>query len=97
MVLTPTDQIQPDGVIHVVGISHNLELSPEEEQVRLPYARNGKQFSTKLEGRSAVICRWVIKVDANECDIGQGNVPQAQVQEVIRKVRELNCLPPGMT
>jgi mRNA-degrading endonuclease toxin of MazEF toxin-antitoxin module len=41
VIVTPTEEIQPDGMVRVVAISTQFEAAPPEVQVELPWDRRG--------------------------------------------------------
>ncbi|MDY3552718.1 type II toxin-antitoxin system PemK/MazF family toxin [Gemmata sp. JC717] len=55
VVLTPTAEIEPGGEIVVAALSTQLDQSPADVSVELPWHRDGHP-RTKLNRRAVVVC-----------------------------------------
>jgi mRNA-degrading endonuclease toxin of MazEF toxin-antitoxin module len=90
VIITPTDEIQPDGEIRVVGVSTKKNLAPREVQVDLPYQRDGKG-RTGLSQPCSAVCTWLHKIRPEQVRRAGGTVPGShmrQINEIIRGLAE---------
>ena len=61
VIVTPTEEIQPDADLLVVAISTQLQNAPPEATVELPWDRKGHP-KTGLKVRCVAVCTWLAKV-----------------------------------
>lgn len=90
VVLTPTAEIVAGGEVVVAALSSQIDQSPPEASVELPWHRDGHP-RTKLNRRNVVVCSWIVTVTAASIlpeDLG-GTVPFAQMARVLEIVRGL--------
>lgn len=90
VILTPTREIRADGEIVVASISSQVDQSPPDVSVELPWHRDGHP-RTKLDRRNVVVCKWLVTLSVASIqpdDIG-GIVPFAQMARVLEIVRLL--------
>jgi mRNA-degrading endonuclease toxin of MazEF toxin-antitoxin module len=85
VIVTPTDEIQPDGVVRVVGISTKFEEAPPAVQVELPWDPRGTA-KTQLRRPSWAVCTWVITVPVSNIIECRGIVPPRQLIEINQKL-----------
>jgi hypothetical protein len=84
--VTPDDEIRDDGEVWVVAISTQLDQSPAEVQVELPWHRRGHP-RTKLKERCAAICTWMEKVSVANIRGFAGVVPGRQLLEILTRIK----------
>jgi mRNA-degrading endonuclease toxin of MazEF toxin-antitoxin module len=90
VVLTPTAEIRADGEVVVAALSSQIDQSPADASVELPWQPNGHP-RTKLNKRNVVVCTWLVALPVGSIqpgDIG-GTVPFAQMARVLETVRSL--------
>jgi mRNA-degrading endonuclease toxin of MazEF toxin-antitoxin module len=90
VILTPTAEIRSDGEVVVAALSSQIDQSPADVSVEVPWHHNSHP-RTKLNKRNVVVCSWlatlpVASIQPN--DIG-GVVPFAQMARVLEIVRTL--------
>jgi mRNA-degrading endonuclease toxin of MazEF toxin-antitoxin module len=96
VILTPTAEIRADGDVVVAALSSQVDQSPPDVSVELPWHRDGHP-RTKLNRRNVVVCTWLVTLPVASIqpdDIG-GSVPFAQMARVLEIVRGLNHPPAG--
>jgi hypothetical protein len=91
VIVTATEEIQPDGEVWVVAISTQMDAAPAEEQVALPWHPQ-RHPRTGLTERSSAVCTWLRKVPLSSIRKYGGMVPGRQLIELMGKVDAL--LPP---
>ena len=94
VILTPTDEIRADGEIVVAAMSSQIDQSPPEVSVEVPWHRDGHP-RTKLNRRNVVVCTWLVTLPVTTIlpdDVG-GLVPFAQMARVLEIVRSLDSGP----
>jgi mRNA-degrading endonuclease toxin of MazEF toxin-antitoxin module len=60
VIVTPTEEIQPGSDVVVVAISTQVEMTPSEVAVELPWDRKGHP-KTGLKGRCVAVYSWLKK------------------------------------
>lgn len=90
VVLTPTAEIRPDGEVVVVALSSQVDQSPPEVSVEIPWHRDGHP-RTKLNRRNVAVCTWLVTIPATSigADDTGGTVPFAQMARILEIVRAL--------
>jgi mRNA-degrading endonuclease toxin of MazEF toxin-antitoxin module len=88
IILTATEDIQPDGVVQCVAISSQIDQAPVDAQVALPWHAQGHP-RTGLKERSAAVCTWLVQVPLASIDSYGGTVPAAPMLQILQKVAEL--------
>jgi mRNA-degrading endonuclease toxin of MazEF toxin-antitoxin module len=94
VILTPTAEIRADGEVVVAALSSQIDQSPSEVSVEVPWHRDGHP-RTKLNRRNVVVCTWLVTLVVTSIqpdDIG-GLVPFAQMARVLDIVRSLQDPP----
>ncbi len=94
VILTPTGEIRADGEIVVAAISSQVDQSPADLSVEVPWHRDGHS-RTKLNRRNVVVCTWRVTLPVASIkpdDIG-GLVPFAQMARVLEIVSSLEDPP----
>jgi mRNA-degrading endonuclease toxin of MazEF toxin-antitoxin module len=74
VVLTPTEDIRPDGVIAVAAVTGVVDEIPKGSAVPLPWDRRGHP-ETKLTKPCAVACHWTAAVPVSAVQSVRGFVP----------------------
>ncbi|AMV29549.1 PemK-like protein [Gemmata sp. SH-PL17] len=94
VVLTPTVEITAEGEIVVAAMSTQIDQSPPNVSVEVPWHRDGHP-RTKLNRRNVVVCSWLITVSVaaiSPGDVG-GVVPFAEMARILEIVRALRSAP----
>lgn len=88
VILTSTSEIRDDGEVVIAALSSQIDQSPPEVSVEVPWHRNGHP-RTKLNRRNVVVCNWLTTLSVAAIrpeDIG-GSVPfgpMARILEIVR-------------
>jgi mRNA-degrading endonuclease toxin of MazEF toxin-antitoxin module len=88
VILTPTDAIEPNGEVWVVGITTRFDLAPAEVQTELQYDPRGNCRSG-LRERSWAVSTWVAKVAVSAIEGYAGTIPGRQMAEIHQKIQGL--------
>ena len=86
VVVTPDEEIQADGEVWVVAISTQLDESPREAQVELPWDRRGHP-RTGLKERCSAVCTWMEKVAVANIKEHAGVVPGRQLLDILTRIK----------
>ena len=98
VVLTPTAEIRNDGEVVVAALSSQIDQSPPDVSVPVPWQPNGHP-KTKLNRQNVVVCTWLVTLPVASIqltDVG-GVVPFAQmarVLEIVRSLQNAGATPP---
>jgi hypothetical protein len=92
VIVTPTEDIRPDGTVWVVGITSRLDAAPTEVQVELPWDRRGHP-RTGLRERCAAVCTWLARVAMSDVQSEAGNVPGPLLARILSLVGNLPAAP----
>ncbi len=93
VVVSRREDIEKGEPILAVGITTELASSPAEHYVALPF---GPTARTGLKQKCAALCTWLIEIPAEKLDVGKGFVRPDLLEEIVRKLLELNSIPqPG--
>jgi mRNA-degrading endonuclease toxin of MazEF toxin-antitoxin module len=85
VIVTPTDEIEAEGDVRVVGISTKFEEAPPEVQVALPWDPRGAA-KTQLRKPSWAVCTWVLTVPVASILECRGMVPPGQLLEIVQRL-----------
>ncbi len=96
VIVTPTDEIRPDGDIVLVAITGSVNAAPAEMQVALPWHAQG-QVGTRLTKPSVAVCSWVFTSPVSKIQKYGGIVPDRQMLQILDKLNALPPLPPPET
>jgi len=88
VIVTATGDIKPDGTVVVVAVSSQVDASPPDVQVELPWA-NGGHPRTRLKERCAAVCTWLAEVPVSAIQRYGGTVPAAQMLRIIALLESL--------
>jgi mRNA-degrading endonuclease toxin of MazEF toxin-antitoxin module len=88
VIVTPTEEIRPDGEVVLVAITGTLNAAPPEMQVALPWQRQGRT-KTRLNKPSVAVCTWVFKRPVSSIQSYSGIVPDRQMLEILDKINAL--------
>lgn len=58
VIVTPTEEILPDGEVILVAITGSVNAAPAEAQVALPWHAQG-HTGTRLTKPSVAVCNWL--------------------------------------
>jgi hypothetical protein len=89
VIVTPDAEITDDGEVWVVAISTQLDESPTEVQVELPWERLGHP-RTRLQERCAAICTWMVKVKVASIQEFAGIIPGRQLLDILKRIKPLD-------
>ena len=92
VVLTPTAEIHADGEVVVAALSSQIDQSPPDVSVPVPWQPGGHP-RTKLNRRNVIVCNWLVTlpVAALQDDDIDGIVPFAEMARVLEIVRSLQA------
>jgi hypothetical protein len=93
VVISREADIKKGDSIQAVGITSELQSSPPDHYVPLPYGPNAK---TGLKQQSAALCTWLIDIAPDKLDIARGYIHPDLVDQIVRKVMELKSIPQAM-
>ena len=96
IIVTPTEEILPDGVVTLVGITGSLDAAPAEVQVALPWHRQG-QVGTGLTKPCVAVCTWLFTRPVSSIQESRGIVPDRQMLQILDKIKSLAPPPPPET
>jgi mRNA-degrading endonuclease toxin of MazEF toxin-antitoxin module len=85
VIITPTPDIQPDGIARAVAVSTRSDAAASEEVVVLPWDRRGVAV-TQLRAPCVAVCSWVAAVPLAAIERYGGMVPPAAMVEIVEKV-----------
>lgn len=88
VILTDADEATATGVVVVVGISNQLDQSPTEVQVELPWHNAGHPRTGPKE-RCAAVCTWLAEVPLADVQGYGGTVPASQLFRIVSLVESL--------
>lgn len=86
VIVTPDADIWDDGEVWLVAISTQLDASPAEVQVELPWDRRGHP-RTGLRERCAAVCTWMVKVNVADIQECAGIVPGRQLLDILSRIK----------
>ena len=89
IIITPTDDITPDGEVRVVAISTSLDAAPPEVQVALQFDPRGA-CRTGLREQCVAVCNWVVRIPVASIREYVGTVPGKTMYEIGEKVKRVN-------
>jgi hypothetical protein len=74
VIITPTDQIDPNSPLDVVAVTSQVPQSLPDDQVLLPWHRQGHP-RTGLNRRCAAVCSWMARIVPTDIQSVGGVVP----------------------
>jgi hypothetical protein len=92
VIVTPTDDIRPDGEVWVVGISTQIAAAPAEVQVELPWHAQ-KHPKTGLRERCAAVSTWLTRMPVSAIQSEAGSVPGPHLARILGLVGSLPAEP----
>ena len=92
VIVSATEAIQEGGQVWCVAVSSQLDEAPAEEQVELPWHRDGHP-RTQLRQRCAAVCSWLVPVSLDAIRQYAGTVPGRQLNQILQRVDPLPPLP----
>jgi mRNA-degrading endonuclease toxin of MazEF toxin-antitoxin module len=96
VIVSPDDDIRDDGEVWVVAISSQLDESPAEVQVALPWHPQGHP-RTKLKERCAAVCTWLVRIPVANIHSQGGLVPGREPLDIQRRIKPLDSPAEGST
>ena len=89
IVLTPTDEIDPQGNVSVMAISTSFPAPPPVGYVELPWHNDKRRVPTRLSQRSAAVVNWLCSLHPDEIDELAGDVPPRKMIEILEQLDRL--------
>jgi mRNA-degrading endonuclease toxin of MazEF toxin-antitoxin module len=89
VIVTPTEEIDPDGDVVLVAISGSVNAAPAEVQVALPWQTQG-HTGTRLNRPSVAVCTWVFTSPVSSIQSYGGIVPDRQLLQILDKLNALD-------
>jgi len=86
VIVTPDADIRVDGEVWVVAISSQRDEAPAEDQVELPWHRDGHP-RTGLKEWCAAVCTWMEKVSVANIKGYAGTVPGRQLLDIETRIK----------
>jgi len=86
VIVTSDADIRPDGEVWVVAISTELDQSPPEDQVALPWDAR-KHPRTGLTKRCAAVCTWMAKVNVASIQNIVGKVSGRPLLDILTRIK----------
>jgi mRNA-degrading endonuclease toxin of MazEF toxin-antitoxin module len=93
IIITPTEEIRPDGDVVLVAITGSVNAAPAEMQVALPWHAQG-QAGTRLTKPSVAVCSWIFTSPVSRIQSFSGMVPDRQMLQILDKINALAPPPP---
>jgi mRNA-degrading endonuclease toxin of MazEF toxin-antitoxin module len=90
VVISRDEEIKKGERIQAVGVTGELQLSPSDHYVLLPYGPNSK---SGLHQKSAALCTWLIDIAQKDVDVSKGYLRADVVEEIVQKVIQLKSIP----
>ncbi len=94
IIITPTDDITPDGKVRVVAISTRLDAAPPEVQVPLQYDPRGA-CRTGLREPCVAVCNWIVHSSLTTIRDYAGRVPGKTMYEIGEKIKRAEGVGPS--
>ena len=88
VVVTPTDEIDPEGAVIVVAISTLLPGPAPDDCVELPWDPRGHP-RTGLRTRFAAVIPWIQEISSERVIGSIGHVPGKQLSAIAAELAEL--------
>jgi mRNA-degrading endonuclease toxin of MazEF toxin-antitoxin module len=88
VIITPTEEIRPDGDVVLVAITGSIHAAPPEMQVALPWQKQG-HTGTRLTKPSVAVCSWLFVRPVSSIRSYGGIVPDRQLLEILEKIRSV--------
>ena len=92
VIVTPSEEIRPDGEVALVAVSTSFVEASPEAQVELPWDARGTS-KTQLRRPSWAVCSWQVVVPVVSIVECKGIVPPRQMVEIRAKLDLMR--PPG--
>jgi mRNA-degrading endonuclease toxin of MazEF toxin-antitoxin module len=89
VIVTPDADIQADGEVWVVAISTQVDETPVEARVELPWDHRGHP-RTKLKERCVAVCTWMAKVKVADIRELAGLVPGRQLLDILTRIKPVD-------
>jgi mRNA-degrading endonuclease toxin of MazEF toxin-antitoxin module len=96
VIVTPTEEIRPDGDVVHVAITGSVNAVPAEMQVVLPWQAQGRT-KTRLTKPSVAVCNWIFTSPVSNIQNYGGIVPDRQLLQILDKINALAPPPPPET
>ena len=88
IILTPTEEIRPDGDLVLLAITGSVNAAPADVQVALPWHRQGRT-TTRLNKPSVAVCTWVFTSPVSSIRASGGIVPARPLLQILEKIKAL--------
>jgi len=90
VVISRDEDIKKGDSILAVGITGELQSSPADHYVPLPYGPNAK---TGLKQQSAALCTWLIEISPEKLEVAKAYIHPDLVDQIVKKLLQLNSIP----
>ncbi len=88
VIVTATEEIPTSSEVWAVAVSTQLDDTPTEDCVELPWQRP-RHPKTGLNERCAAVCTWLKKIPLSSIEEYAGVVPGKQLLAILAKVGDL--------
>jgi hypothetical protein len=88
VIYTPTDEIDPAGMIDVVAITTQIGSFPADVSVPLPWMRGGHPKTT-LNQPNEAICLWIARIPTSIVQPPVGRVPVKEMAQILFTLNQL--------
>jgi mRNA-degrading endonuclease toxin of MazEF toxin-antitoxin module len=82
LIYTPTDEIEPTGLIDVVAITTQIGSFPADVSVQIPWQRGGHPRTTLNQPNEAV-CIWAARIPTTSVLPPVGRVPLLEMTQIL--------------
>jgi len=82
VVITPTNEILPDGPLHVVAAVGTFSKPLPSNRVPLPWQRGGHPI-TGLYKECVAVCDWLLEIEQSDVDGIGGICPPQQLAQIL--------------
>jgi hypothetical protein len=90
VVISGDEDITKGESILAIGITSELQISPDDHFVQLPYGPTAK---TGLKQKSAALCTWLIEISPEKVDVSKGYIHPDLIDQIVKKVIDLKSIP----
>lgn len=86
VIVSADEDIALDGEVWVVAISSQLDASPPEDQVAIPWHASGHP-RTGLRERCAAVCSWLVRIPLASIQGYGGTVPGRELLAITARIK----------
>ena len=85
VIVTPTEQIVPEGEVDVVAITSRVPDPLPADHVLLPWHPRG-HARTRLNRKSTAVCSWLSRIPYTAIQDAAGVLPSETLLEILKKI-----------